>query len=116
MSTNGMISLVKGGKVIIKIIAGCDGYNAEKTAIEIMKYLQIDGDEIYLSDLFEICKLKKFGCDDCLTIMNESKSLSRAQSVEPKEYRETFEDPQFNPRNKNGSVEYLFIIPVEEKS
>ena len=114
MTTNGIISIVKNDETIMKIIAGCDGYNAETTAKEIIEFMKVGGDPTNLQDIFDIAIEKKFGCKDCLTVMNKTDSLSEAQSEEPREYRETFEDPQFNPRNRNGHVGHLFIIPALE--
>jgi len=113
MSTNGMISIVKNGETIVKVIAGCDGYNAESATQEIIEYIAMGGED--LEDIYEIAVEKKFGCKDCLTVLGKKRSLCKGYSSEPISYRETFDDPQFNPRNKDGSVEYLFIIPMKEK-
>ena len=116
MATNAIISITKNNEVITKIICGCDGDRAEKVAREIIKYMAIGGDPTNIVDIYEICREFKLGCEDCLFVMN-SKGYYFDEDDEDdaetmKRYRDTFDDPEFNPRTKDGKgASYTFIIP-----
>jgi hypothetical protein len=72
MTTQAIISLVKNGHTFIKIMCGCDGYNADKF-VKAIKDSKLDniktGTDIL--KLYYIMALENgFGCKDCLVVMD----------------------------------------------
>src|SRR5580692_4971476 len=66
MATQGVVSILRGGRVIMKIVVGCNGYSAEKLAeaLEKLPAPTVD-DAVRLSDDFD------FGCHICRVIVAE---------------------------------------------
>ncbi len=112
MATQGLISIVENGRVIMKVVCGCNGYNVKNVAKII--------EDNYLENIQEIYNIafeNRFGCSSCLVVMNESDIIYKGDddiSSYPL-YRETFSNPFFNPRWKCGSIENLVIIERKEK-
>ena len=118
MSTNAIISIVRDGNVITKIICGCDGNRAEETVRDIISYMICKGDPTNIMSIYMLCQINKLGCRDCLVVMNETESYSIETQDEKdpeteRRYRDTFDDPEFNPRTTNGKgASHIFIIPA----
>jgi len=111
MTTQAMVSLTKDSKTFIKVIVGCDGYRAENVAKEIIQYVLLGGKDI--EDIYKIAEEIEFGCKDCLVVMNNDDIIYKGNDeLSFEKYKETFEDPQFNPRWEHGTTEYLYIIPM----
>lgn len=107
MATQGVVSLMREGRVIIKAVCGCDGYNAEALA-----RLIIERKLATIEDVYNAARLVKFGCPDCLIVINEQRTLMGPWPEPPDLYFSTLNNPQFNPRWEHGTVGELFIIPV----
>lgn len=65
MTTQAIISLVKNGNTFIKIICGCDGYNAEKL-VKVLKDKKLNN----IKDIYIMPLESGFGCKECLVVMN----------------------------------------------
>lgn len=107
MTTQAIISIVKNCHTIVKIICGCDGYNVEKLA-EIIKSSQPNK----IQDIYDIAIKNGFGCKDCLVVMDKNEIIYKGDGHVGPLYRETFDDPSFNPRWKNGNADYVIILKV----
>lgn len=112
MGKQGMISIIKDGNVITKIISGCNGNNTEIVVKEIIQYMSHGGDPECLEDIYRISEEKDMGCIDCLIVMSKDKFLYKGLEDISNLYKEEFEDPKFNPRWECGIAGILFIIPV----
>jgi len=108
MTTQAIISIVKNGHTIVKIISGCGGYNAEKLA-EIIKSDQPDK----IQDIYDIALKNRFGCKDCLVVMNKNETVYKGDGHVGPLYHKTFDDPSFNPRWTYGTAEYVIILKVD---
>ncbi len=64
MSTEGIVSVVKGGRVAMKIVAGCNGMTAPKVAEAIRTLGRVPATE----EALHLAAEAKLGCDDCLVI------------------------------------------------
>lgn len=106
--TQGLVTVQSGGKVVMKVVAGCDGYNARKLANKLRKSWPVSIDEAYKMAL-EI----DFGDPNCLVVITESdiKSDEGNSEIHPR-FRETFQKPRFNPRWENGTAEYTVVTNV----
>ena len=107
MATNGIISIIKGGKVLFKCVAGCDGMEAAKTAAELKTIANPTLEKVY-----EICVKNQFGCDNCLIVQSKDDFLPKFEDELQPLYIEKFEDAKFNPRWMNGTAAYTEIIEL----
>lgn len=109
MTTQAVISLVKKGHTFIKIVCGCNGYNAEKL-VKIIKYIQPEK----IQDIYKMAIKNKFGCRECLVVMDNENIVFKGGDEELGPlYRETFNDPSFNPRWKNGIADIVTILKID---
>jgi hypothetical protein len=107
MATQGLITVQSGGHVLMKIVAGCNGYNAPKLAEEIKKRWPLS-----TKDAYKLAFSMNFGCPPCLVAFTESEvAFVEDEELDPL-YRETFQEPRFNPRWKQGIADYIEIINV----
>lgn len=107
MATQGMVSVVSNGSVVMKIIAGSDGYNAFKLAEWLKNHPDSNAEEVYQYSL-----TIHFGTRLNLVVQTSPENyLVDAESENlPDLYRLKFCDATFNPRWINGSVDHLFIV------
>ena len=112
MATNGIISIIKNGKVLYKIIAGCDGYDAKEGA----KYLLINPPhsmkDAYLNS--------HMGCAACLIVQSEDgfycegeEIFEEPDGVDEQRYRLTFQNKYFNPRWWIGACYYTYVVDLD---
>lgn len=101
--TPGIISVTKDGKVVVKIIAGSDGMYA----LEVARDLRALGRVPTIEEAYDISKKRHLG--SCgLVVMDESREKSDFEDdgeLHPR-YRETFQNPRFNPRWEHGYTEF----------
>ena len=109
MATQGLVSVVSGGQVQMKIVVGCSGFNASKLAAAIRTW------PIQATNVFALAKKKGFGCDDCRVVMyRDGDQVKQVPGdVEASElYFWTFDDPRFNPRWEIGICEHTEVVEV----
>lgn len=109
MTTQAIVSIVKNGHTFIKAVCGCNGYNAEKLA-KIIKDNRLDK----IRDIYKIALENKFGCIDCLVVMNNDDIIFKGDTEPSSLYREKFDDPSFNPIWKCGTAENVIILKIDE--
>lgn len=106
----GLVTIRSEGKVVMKVVAGCDGQLAKKIADELRAAWPMNADRAY-----EIARENGFGCDGCLTVVTESGIVLCGETwVLPTIYRETFQRADFNPRWRDGTVDFLEIVDLCE--
>ena len=108
MATNGIISIVKDGKVQFKCVAGCNGMEAEKTAAALKKLSSPTIDQVY-----KVCLDNDFGCKDCTVVQSETEHRCHPDYQEEELsplYKEKFNEPGFNPRWERGIAAHTEII------
>lgn len=108
MTTQAVISIVKNGHTFIKIVCGCEGYNAEKLA-KIIEDKQLDK----IKDIYDAALTAKFGCKDCLVVMNDNDMIFKGDEEPSSLYRDTFDNPSFNPRWKCGIADNVIILKTD---
>lgn len=103
--TNGVVSVVVNGKVAMKFVAGCDGYNAPKVAAHIRTMGRVPN----LFEASSIAATYELGCKDCLVIQEPNED----HFYEPlgERYRDTFGDPRANPRWEH-EADYTEVIEL----
>ena len=107
MATQGLVSVTQGGETIIKIVAGCDGYNASELANKIKAMKQVA-----VQSAYNTAKKVGFGCDDCLVVVGEDTILYKGEGKLHARYRKTFSDPMFNPRWEHGTADHTEIVEI----
>lgn len=87
----------------MKIVAGSNGYNAEKVAEKIRANpaLARNCALMYMTALNV-----GFGSEGCLVVINPLREFHRINENLNPLYRSTFDKPEFNPRWERGSVEH----------
>ncbi len=105
MTTQAIISLLKKENTFIKIICGCNGGRALRL-VKLIADSKIDD----MKDIYNLALDTKFGCKDCLVVMNKDKIIYEGDEDLSSLYRETFDKPSVNPRWHIGSADYSFIV------
>ena len=108
MATQAIISLLKDGHTFIKIICGCEGYNAEKLVKNIK-----NGQPDNIKDIYIMALENGLGCVECLVVMNSEHIIFCGDENIGPLYRETFDDPSFNPRWKTGIADIVTILKID---
>jgi hypothetical protein len=106
--TQGMVTILCGGKVAMKIVVGCDGYNASKVSAEVRAM----GRTPTVAEALELSERIGFGCDACRVVVTENEAACRDGDAHQR-YRDTFSQPLFNPRWECGLAERLEVVELE---
>lgn len=116
MGTQGIVSIVINDHVVMKAIAGCNGFNAKVIASVIHRAPELRAD-IYA--FYDLAQRLKFGCTECLVVMDQD-TLKTGHGDEigdspddPQRYFDTFADPAFNPRWAPGTADYVEIVYIK---
>lgn len=113
MATQGLVSGVQRRRVLFKIVAGCNGYNAKAVSERIAQEWKRKG-RLGSRALERIAIEEEFGCDDCRVILTQSRVrvTVRAKDEATELYFPTFGNPRFNPRWRSGKVANLEILDL----
>jgi hypothetical protein len=110
--TNGLVSIIRDGKVILKVVVGCNGMNASDFADQL-----VASGNFKVFPAVEIARAADFGCDDCLVAMDDMGEIE-CGDLFPEDlgplYFSKFQDPRFNPRWTCGLCEYTEVRDVSE--
>lgn len=110
MGTQGVVSVTRDGRTIIKVVAGCQGYMAEELAQVIKERRLPLGPE----QVQRWAQIVGFGCPNCLVVMDEQEALGQDADELPALYRQTFDDPRFNPRWQRGTASHVEVVEIGE--
>jgi hypothetical protein len=97
---------MRDNKVVYKIVAGCDGYNAKRLCSLIEKEGCVSVDDAY-----EKAVAAGVGCGDCLIVLGVDKAKYMRGKI-PERYFTTFDLPDFNPRWEKGTADYTLTVNV----
>lgn len=112
MSTQGIVSIVAlDGKTLIKAIAGDNGFRAPELAERIREERLTTAEQVY-----KAAQELRFGCDDCLIVMDEQGEEGHERALEElhERYRITFSTPWFNPRWARGTADYIELVDISD--
>ncbi len=108
MATQGMISVQSDeGEVFMKIVAGSDGYMACVVAAWLEEFWPVNVEEVYRRSLDA-----GFGTDRTLVVMTSDEIMAPEGEEVNDLYYDTFQDPNFNPRWKCGTADFVEIVQV----
>lgn len=109
--TNGVVSIMQGGEVAMKIIVGCDGYRAPLLAERIRFLNRVPTVEQAIVLAIE----EGFGCPDCRVVSTPGRPFHEAfgaPDLSPESrYATTFSDPLANPRWKHRA-DYTEVVEL----
>lgn len=110
MGTLGLVTIIRADKVRMKIVAGCNGMEAKTLADALRKMPTIPS----LEEAYELAVQSGFCCPGHLVVINESDSYDRLDEdwdeVSSNLYRQTFDQPEFNPRWIQGISDYTEVV------
>lgn len=109
MATQGLVTVTKGGQVLMKFIAGSDGDAAVDLAAAIREWREPPSP---LSNAYDIALAHGFGTKESLVVMNREDVEFRGDEDLDKRYRETFDQPRFNPRWDVGTADYVEVVEL----
>lgn len=108
--TQGLVTVMVGYEVFCKIVAGCDGYNAENLARAILEKNLTEPIEFFAE-----AKAQNFGSPNNLVVFTEHLFLHETGDEIDDRYRETFKCPFFNPRWEYGTCEHTIIVDIRHQ-
>ena len=114
MATNGIVSVIQGKHVAMKVVAGCEGMNAKVLERHLRVRREIPSPDV----VYEIAKMVGFGCTGCLVVMTRDGAIFKGEDDLHPRYRETFGQRRFNPRWECGEAPYVKVIrwPSKKKT
>ncbi len=113
MATQAVVSVVQNGKVILKVVAGCNGGKAPAFA----QYLKaaLSSGTIAPARIYEIAQKYDLGTTENLVVMSPTSSYHKCEGELNPRYRETFNRPNFNPRWDEGTADHVIIVDLGNK-
>jgi hypothetical protein len=112
MGTQSVVSLVNyKEETIIKVIVGCNGFNS-LTFSDKLKKLYTQNKDITLKEIYDLALLEKFGCVDCLIVINSTDIFCKDKEEVSSLHREKFLNPTFNSRWEQGIADYPIVVKV----
>lgn len=119
MGTQATLAIVRQGKVIMKVVAGCNGMNVHALEKSLKERPTDDPKEVLLRCLYhEVgCSSKTNGClvVQCSPIeflVPEGNDCD-FDGPDLDRWKRTFSDPKFNPRWENGTASYSLVVDLD---
>jgi hypothetical protein len=106
-NNNALVSVLKGGKVVLKVVVGCNISRTHKFAEEIRTSRQVPT----LDEAVLLATRADFGCGDCLLIVDEQESKCVDKTWKQFSH-DHFADPNFNPRSIDGQAAITEIVDL----
>ena len=112
MATQGLLSVVNGGKVVAKVVAGCNGHNVPKLAA-VLRANPVTKPQ----ELRDAAHAADVGCEACLVVLSADGALHCCSDDPSELYRSTFDQPRFNPRWEHGTADCVEVVelPVHDQ-
>jgi hypothetical protein len=107
MATQGMVTVRQGGQVVMKIVVGSNGDKAKRVADEIRSLNRVPSRH----EAFQLAVRCGFGAKADLVVLNRDGHTPSGETLHAL-YRDTFDQPKFNPRWECGIVAELEIVDL----
>jgi hypothetical protein len=118
MGTQATLAIVQKGKVLLKVVCGCNGSNILALAKSLKRHPTTDSKKI-----LERCLYHEVGCNSltngCLVIQCSPieflvpEGMDFELGPELDRWKRTFNDPKFNPRWDNGTASYSIVVDID---
>jgi hypothetical protein len=106
MATQGLVTVLKDGKVRMKIVAGTNGSKAAVVARAIKDLRRVPT----LKEAYQLAAEHNFGTRQDLIVINQKRAKYEGSEPLPPRYRSTFNSPVFNPRWKYGIADHVEVV------
>lgn len=110
MATQGVLSVIQKGSVIVKLVTGSDGYQLPKLAEIVLEKRLINPSDIYI----EAEKLEIGSVGSLYVLYTESRFLTTGYDVPPQSYFDTFSNPTWNPRWEDGTADFVLTVDLDK--
>lgn len=107
MATQGLVTIKIKERVVMKVVAGCNGSKAKKVARQLRKVWPITIEEAY-----QLALKNSFGCVECLVVITTSNIKFEGDDKVSRLYRSTFQKERFNPRWKQGTADLIVVVSI----
>ena len=107
MATQGIVSVREHEKVVMKVVAGTDGYNAPKVAARLKQEWPVSPERAY-----DIAVEEVFGTTHDLVVLTLGKAVFKGDEELDPRYAATFSNPNFNPRWEQGIADHVEIVDL----
>ncbi len=109
MATQGLVTIRENGRVVMKIIAGDNGYQADQLAQALRRLGKVPA----IQHAYTIAQDEGFGCHFCLVVMTTDDVYfdGDKKDLAPR-FRNTFDQPEFNPRWARGTADHIVVIDL----
>jgi hypothetical protein len=91
----------------MKVVAGSNGHNAQKLADWLKAFWPVDAARAYT-----LAQEAGFGERRSLVVITKTEVVFRGDEDIHSYYRETFDQPEFNPRWEQGAADYVVVVDV----
>ncbi|MSU75067.1 MAG: hypothetical protein EXS55_00930 [Candidatus Magasanikbacteria bacterium] len=107
MATQGLVTVRKGGEVVMKIVAGMDGMKANQVANAVAKL----GRAPTVDEAWRLAIKRGFGHAATLVVMTATQVRQGGDNGRlDRRYRRTFHRPEFNPGWKHGTADHIKVV------
>jgi len=104
-----MITVTSDGKIVAKILADLNGYNAKSAEQKIRECPTRDLDVLY-----RIALKSHFGTEGRLTVLGENGAFVHERDADPPEsFFDSFGNPRHAPHCELGTAEYTKVVRLE---
>ena len=115
MGTQGIVSVIMDDRVLFKVVAGCNGFNAPNLAEAIRKMKPTSIHRVH-----KMAKEHDCGCSACLvTLDGHMTCIGLVDKMDDPNtvmrYLNTFRYPRFNPRWTQGIADYVEVVEYESE-
>ena len=115
MATQGLVSVIRDGSMLFKVVAGANGFRAD----EVAAWARLHSWQITAQALFEAAVEIGFGGRTSLVVQDASGAMVFDKSAISEEDltglyldRGRFDDPRASPRSEVGTSEYVEIVEL----
>lgn len=106
-TTQGVVSVKKGERVVMKFIARCNGENGRELAHGLRQ-----NPVTTLEQGHQVASKVRFGCPVCLVVMDGTRMLAPNSELMYPFYRSMFERPRVNPQMDRSPTDHIEVVEL----
>ena len=112
MGTMGLVTVRDTEKVLMKIVVGTDGMRVKQMAKMIRTFIRKNGRHPIIREAVDMAKAVHFGSENDRIVITADSHYS--ECGQPGQlYRDTFDQPKFNPRWDIGITEFYQEVNID---